>query len=46
MIKNLQKLLAIPSVTGTPEVFDALACALDICKELGFRTKNVDGKLG
>lgn len=46
MIESLQKLLAIPSVTGTPEVFDALSCALDICKELGFRTKNVDGKLG
>ncbi len=30
MIKSLQKLLAIPSVTGTPEVFDALACALDV----------------
>ncbi len=46
MIESLQKLLAIPSVTGTLQVFDALDCVLGICKTLGFRTKHVDGKLG
>ena len=46
MIESLQKLIAIPSVTGTPEVFDALEQALDCCRSLGFRVKNVDGKLG
>lgn len=46
MIESLQKLIAIPSVTGSPEVFDALDYALECCRSLGFRTKNVDGRLG
>lgn len=46
MIESLQELIAIPSVTGTPEVFEALEQALDCCRSLGFRVKNVDGKLG
>lgn len=46
MIESLRKLIAIPSVTGTPEVFEALDAMLDCCKSLGFRVKNVDGRLG
>ncbi len=46
MIESLQELIAVPSVTGTPEVFEALEQALDCCRSLGFRVKNVDGKLG
>lgn len=46
MIESLRKLIAIPSVTGTPEVFAALDVMLDCCKSLGFRVKNVDGRLG
>lgn len=47
MIADLQKLVSIPSVSGAPEgdypygkpCFDALSCALDMCKAYGFRTK-------
>lgn len=46
MIEHLRQLLAIPSVSGTEAVRDALECVLSICDQLGFRTKNCDGKLG
>lgn len=55
MIKHLQELIAIPSVTAAPseegmpfgrEVHRALLYVLDLCENLGFRTKNLDNYLG
>lgn len=46
MIDAVKKLVSIPSISGTPEVEEALECALAIADELGFRTKNCGGKLG
>lgn len=46
MIETIKELVRIPSVSGTPEVKDALRKALEICEGLGFRTKNCDDLLG
>lgn len=54
MIKHLQELIAIPSVTVKQEgekpfgdiVPQALAYMLELCDSFGFRTKNVDGMTG
>ena len=55
MIEALRQLVAIPSVTGAPAqpgmpygkaVHDALEKALQLCSELGFRTKKVGDFLG
>lgn len=46
MINALKEIIAIPSVTGTPEAKEALIKMLEICDRLGFRTKNIDGRVG
>lgn len=55
IIRNLQKLIQIPSIyensniPSTPfgkNVNDALNFMLDLGKEMGFRTKNIDGYCG
>ena len=46
MIETLKRLIAIPSVTGSPDVKDALHLMLDVCKDFGFRTKNLDDRMG
>ena len=54
IIRKTQELVRIPSIEGEPragmpmgeDVNKALVYTLDICKELGFRTKNVDGYAG
>ncbi len=55
MIEALKQLVAIPSVTGAPAepgmpygkaVHDALEKALQLCSDLGFRTKKVGDFLG
>ncbi|HKM28737.1 MAG TPA: Sapep family Mn(2+)-dependent dipeptidase [Anaerovoracaceae bacterium] len=54
MIKHLQELIAIPSVTcnqGGEKPFgdvvpQALTYVLNLCKSFGFRTKNCDGMIG
>lgn len=54
LISSTQKLLRIKSVEDTGRegmpfgegVAKSLACALDICKELGFKTVNLDGYVG
>lgn len=54
MIEDLKSLLKIPSVMGKPEdgmpfgreTFDALKFMLDLGKNFGFETKNVDGYAG
>ena len=46
MINTLKKLIAVPSITGTDEVQKALEVCLDECETLGFRVKNLDGRLG
>ncbi len=55
MIKNLQELIAIPSITGAPAqegmpygkyVYDALMYVLELCDSFGFRTKNCNNLAG
>ncbi|MGN0732549.1 MAG: Sapep family Mn(2+)-dependent dipeptidase [Emergencia sp.] len=46
MIDTLKKLIAVPSITGTDEVKQALEVCLEECESLGFKTKNLDGRLG
>lgn len=55
MIKNIQELVAIPSVTGAPAeenmpygkaVYEALEYVLNLCESFGFRTKNCDNQMG
>lgn len=55
MIKNIQEIIAIPSVTGAPSegnmpygkhVYDALNYVLRLCASFGFRTKNCNNLAG
>lgn len=54
MIKSTQELVKIKSVEGEPKEgkpygegpYKALDKALNICKDLGFKTKNLDGYIG
>lgn len=55
LIKHVQEIVAIPSVTGAEpkegmpygeHVHAALMYALDLCEEFGFRTKNCDNQVG
>ena len=46
LLEALERLIRIPSVSGTAAVSDALAEALCLCEELGFRTKNCDSRIG
>ena len=54
IIRRTQELVSIPSVEGKPrdgmpmgeDVARALDYVLDACRELGFRTKNLDGYVG
>ena len=46
LLEALERLIRIPSVSGTEAVADALTEALDLCEELGFRTKNCDSRIG
>lgn len=46
MIEHLKELIAIPSISGTPAVKEALHYVLSLCDQLGFRTKNCDDRLG
>lgn len=55
MIKHIQELVAIPSVTGAEpkenmpygeHVHAALMYVLDLCDSLGFRTKNCENQMG
>ncbi|MBQ1501721.1 MAG: Sapep family Mn(2+)-dependent dipeptidase [Firmicutes bacterium] len=46
LLEALERLVRIRSVSGRPEVSEALAEALSICNELGFRTKNCDSRIG
>ena len=46
MINALKEIIGIPSVTGTPEAKEALEKMLSICDDLGFKTKNIDGRVG
>ncbi len=54
IIKTTQELVQIPSIEGDPqegmpmgaEVDKALRYVLDICQNMGFRTKNLDGYVG
>lgn len=55
MIKHLQELIAIPSVTGAEakgdmpygeSVYEALMYVLNLCDSFGFRTKNCNNLMG
>ena len=46
MIETIKELIAIPSVTGSPAVKDALHKMLAVCEEFGFRTKNLEDRMG
>ena len=55
MLEQLKQLIAIPSVTGAEPkenapygeaVKEALLYVLDLCDQLGFRTKNCDNRIG
>lgn len=54
IVRKTQELVSIPSIEGECQegmpmgeaVNQALVYTLDLCKELGFRTKNVDGYAG
>ena len=46
MLKELGRLIKYPSVTGTEATKGVLEEALKICDELGFKTKNLDGRIG
>lgn len=54
IIRSTQELIRIPSIEGTPcegmpmgeDVGQALNYVLDVCRQLGFRTKDLDGYAG
>lgn len=55
MIKHIQELVAIPSVTGAEakgnmpygeQVYEALMYVLNLCDSFGFRTKNCENQMG
>ncbi len=39
MLEDIRTLVAIPSMTDTPEVSEALLKTMEICQRMGFRTK-------